>query len=44
MNSEKSLDKEISQNAANVLSECRKCHFSDPIFRNFPGEHAPGPP
>ena len=27
-----------------VPSKCRKCHFRDPKFKKFSGEHAPGPP
>ena len=27
-----------------VPSKCRKCRFRDPHFKNFPVEHAPGPP
>ena len=29
---------------SNVPSKCRKCHFRDPKFKQFPGEHATGPP
>ena len=27
-----------------VLSECKKCHFRDPNFKTFQGQHALGPP
>ena len=36
-------DSNTSQ-GSKVLSECRKCHFRNPNFKTFQGQHALGPP